>query len=208
MQNQTSETRLGARMTPPTNSRMVRPREMRAMKTPTNGAQLTHHEGPVSQQPPARFDEVVLGQSVQGRDLAMTILRGGSESVLVIGGVHGNEQTSVDVANGLLLVHDRGELGESYLLGGEIATLREVIGRAAALAGHHPPRLTVPSWFLRTIAPVGGLIGTLAGGAPNFGELVGASAGVTYWFSDAKARVELGYAPRDLDTGLRTLLPA
>jgi hypothetical protein len=30
---------------------------------------------------------------------------------------------------------------------------------------------------------------------------------VTYWFSDARARTELGYAPRDLDAGLRTLLP-
>lgn len=113
-----------------------------------------------------------------------------------------------DLADGLLLVHDRGELGESYLLGGEIATLREVIGRAAALAGRRSPRLTVPSWLLRGIAPVGGLIGSFAGGAPNFGEVVKASAGVTYWFSDAKARVELGYAPRDLDAGLRTLLPA
>jgi dihydroflavonol-4-reductase len=37
---------------------------------------------------------------------------------------------------------------------------------------------------------------------------LGASAGVTYWFSDARARAELGYRPRDLDTGLRTLLPA
>ena len=38
-------------------------------------------------------------------------------------------------------------------------------------------------------------------------ELVRASLGVTYWFSDAKARAELGYAPRPLDEGLRTMLP-
>ena len=42
-ENHTKLTTLGARMTPKTNSRMVRPREMRAMKTPTNGAQLIHH---------------------------------------------------------------------------------------------------------------------------------------------------------------------
>jgi predicted deacylase len=52
--------------------------------------------------PPVRVEQVVLGQSVEGRDLAMTILRGSAESVLVIGGVHGNEPTSVDVATGLL----------------------------------------------------------------------------------------------------------
>ena len=63
--------------------------------------------------PPVRFEEVVLGQSVQGRDLVMTILRGGPQTVLIIGGVHGNEQTSVDVANGLLeLLRDRPELAD------------------------------------------------------------------------------------------------
>ena len=42
MVNQTKVTALGISSTPMTNSRMVRPREMRAMKTPTKGAQLTH----------------------------------------------------------------------------------------------------------------------------------------------------------------------
>lgn len=40
--NHTRLTRVGASSTPMMNSRMVRPREMRAMKMPTNGAQLTH----------------------------------------------------------------------------------------------------------------------------------------------------------------------
>lgn len=112
-----------------------------------------------------------------------------------------------DLAAGMLLIHDRGEIGESYLLGGEIARLREVIARAAALAGRRPPRLTIPSWLLRGVAPVGGIIGSVVGRGPDLGEMVRASAGVTYWFSDARARVELGYAPRDLEAGLRTLLP-
>jgi dihydroflavonol-4-reductase len=113
-----------------------------------------------------------------------------------------------DVAAGMLLIHERGEIGESYLLGGEIATLREVIERSAALAGRRPPRLTIPSWLMRGAAPLAGIIGSALPTAPNVGEIVRASAGVTYWFSDARARIELGYAPRDLDTGLRTLLPA
>ena len=40
--NHTNVTSVGTRMTPRMNSRTVRPREMRAMKTPTNGAQLIH----------------------------------------------------------------------------------------------------------------------------------------------------------------------
>jgi nucleoside-diphosphate-sugar epimerase len=112
-----------------------------------------------------------------------------------------------DLAAGILLVHDKGTIGEQYVLGGEIATLREVVRRAAALASRRPPLLSTPSWLLHAAAPLGGLIGHVLAGAPNVPEMVRASDGVTYWATDAKARVQLGYAPRDLESGLRTLLP-
>ena len=41
-ENHRKVTIVGTRSTPITNWRTVRPREMRAMKTPTNGAQLIH----------------------------------------------------------------------------------------------------------------------------------------------------------------------
>jgi dihydroflavonol-4-reductase len=113
-----------------------------------------------------------------------------------------------DLAAGIILVHDKGRIGEEYVLGGEVATMREVMRRAAAVAGKRPPLLGAPSWLLRTVTPLGGLIGRVAAGAPNLREMVRASDGVTYWATDAKARVELGYAPRDLESGLRTLLVA
>lgn len=40
-----------------------------------------------------------------------------------------------DVAAGMLLIHDRGRVGEAYVLGGEITTLRELVRRAAAVSG-------------------------------------------------------------------------
>jgi len=113
-----------------------------------------------------------------------------------------------DVAAGIILVGDKGQIGEEYVLGGEIGTIREVVRRAAAVAGKRPPLLSAPSWLLRAVSPLGGLIGRVAAGVPNLGEVVRASDGVTYWATDAKARVELGYAPRDLESGLRTLLVA
>ena len=111
-----------------------------------------------------------------------------------------------DVAAGILLVHDRGTIGEAYALGGEITTLGEVVRRAAALAGTEPPKVSTPSWLLRGLAPLGALIGPVLGGDPNIGETIRASVGVTYWASSEKAKRELGYAPRELEAGLRTLL--
>jgi dihydroflavonol-4-reductase len=101
-----------------------------------------------------------------------------------------------DIAGGIALVGEKGGIGESYVLGGEVTTLAELVRRAAAVGGHRAPRLATPTWPLRLAAPLVRRIG------PDHGELVSASAGVTYWASDAKARRELGYAPRDQESGL------
>jgi dihydroflavonol-4-reductase len=108
-----------------------------------------------------------------------------------------------DVVDGILLVHDRGRVGEAYVLGGEVTTMRTLVETAAALAGRRAPRLTMPTWLIRPLVPVGSLVGRLTGTPPNLRELISASDGVTYWATDEKARRELGYAPRRLDEGLR-----
>lgn len=112
-----------------------------------------------------------------------------------------------DAAAGLLLVHDRGRVGESYVLGGQLTTMRELIETTARLAGRRPPRLSMPARLIRALAPLGPVL-TFAGLPPDLRELVRASDGVTYWATDAKAREELGYSPRALETGLRDLVAA
>jgi nucleoside-diphosphate-sugar epimerase len=107
-----------------------------------------------------------------------------------------------DVVDGLLLVHDRGRVGEAYVLGGEVTTMRTLIETTAAVAGRRAPRLTMPTWLMRPLVPFGPLVGRLMGTPPNLGELISASDGVTYWATDEKARRELGYAPRGLREGL------
>ena len=101
-----------------------------------------------------------------------------------------------DIATGIALVGARGRLGQTYVLGGELTTLAELVRRVSAICGHRPPRLATPTWMLRAAAPLARRVG------PDLGELVRASAGVTYWATDAKARRDLGYAPRDLESGL------
>jgi nucleoside-diphosphate-sugar epimerase len=107
-----------------------------------------------------------------------------------------------DVAAGILLAHDRGRIGESYVLGGEITTMSNAVRTAAAAAGRRPPRITMPTALMRPLVPVGPLVGRLTGSSPNLKELISASHGVTYWARDDKARRELGYAPRPLEAGL------
>ena len=60
-----------------------------------------------------------------------------------------------DVADGVLLAHDKGEIGESYVLSGEQTTMGEIVDRAAELAGRKPPRLTMPTLMIKASAPAG-----------------------------------------------------
>jgi dihydroflavonol-4-reductase len=121
----------------------------------------------------------------------------GKRVVLPFGSVGLNWVFVDDVVDGILLAHDRGRVGESYVLGGEIATLRGAVEKAFAAGGRSPRIIPVPTWAVRLATPLGPLLGL------GVADLVSASDGVTYWGRDDKARRELGYAPRDLVTGLR-----
>jgi nucleoside-diphosphate-sugar epimerase len=111
-----------------------------------------------------------------------------------------------DVAEGLVLAVDQGATGESYVLGGEVARLGDLVDRAAAILGRRPPRVTVPALLVRMSAPLGPLGARLLRTPANLTEAARAAQGVTYWATDAKARRELGYDPRSLDEGLRQTL--
>jgi nucleoside-diphosphate-sugar epimerase len=111
-----------------------------------------------------------------------------------------------DVADGILLAYEKGRIGESYNLGGPKATIGELVDKTAALSGRKPPRITMPAALMKLAIPIGPLVGKLMGFPPNLAELIRTSDGVTFWMTDEKARRELGYQPRDLDTGLRQTL--
>jgi nucleoside-diphosphate-sugar epimerase len=113
-----------------------------------------------------------------------------------------------DVAEGVLLAHDRGRVGESYILGGEKSTMGELIDKTAEMSGRKAPRMTLPPLLAKLSAPLGPLVGPALGFPPNLGEAIRVSNGVTYFAKDDKARRELGYSPRGLDEGLRQTLEA
>jgi dihydroflavonol-4-reductase len=113
-----------------------------------------------------------------------------------------------DVADGVLLAHDRGQIGESYILGGEKSTMGGLIEKTAELSGRKAPRMTLPPLLAKLSAPLGPLVGPALGFPPNLSEAIRVSNGVTYFANDDKARRELGYSPRGLGEGLRQTLEA
>lgn len=106
-----------------------------------------------------------------------------------------------DVADGLVLVHDKGRIGESYLLGGQVATMDDLYNETAKALGKKPPKLAMPVAMAKASAPFGPVIGPLMGFPPNMRELIKTSD-VTITFKDDKARSELGYNGRPLSAGI------
>jgi dihydroflavonol-4-reductase len=111
-----------------------------------------------------------------------------------------------DIADGILLAHDKGRIGESYNLAGNQQTMGELVDKTAELVGRKPPRVTMPPVMMKMGIPMGPAIGKVMGFPPNLAELIKTSHGVTFWMIDQKARDELGYAPRDFDTAMRQTL--
>jgi dihydroflavonol-4-reductase len=113
-----------------------------------------------------------------------------------------------DVATGVLLALDEGTIGEQYVLGGQITTMREAIESLARVAGKKAPKRAMPTSVLRAMTPIGPVVGKLMGQPPNLSELISAADGVTYWARHDKAMEQLDYSPRGLEQGLRDTLAA
>jgi len=113
-----------------------------------------------------------------------------------------------DVADGVLLALDKGQIGESYVLGGQITTMREMIETLAKVSDRKAPKRAMPTPLLRVLTPVGPVVGKLMGQPPNLSELIRSADGVTFWAKHDKAMSQLGYSPRGLEQGLRDTLAA
>jgi nucleoside-diphosphate-sugar epimerase len=106
-----------------------------------------------------------------------------------------------DVADGILLAFDKGQVGESYLLGGQVGTMDDLYNATAEALGKKPPRAAMPVALAKASAPLGPVLGPILGFPPNMGELVKTSD-VTITFRDDKARRDLGYNGRPLAEGI------
>jgi dihydroflavonol-4-reductase len=113
-----------------------------------------------------------------------------------------------DVAKGVLLALDKGRVGEAYVLGGQITTMRDLMATLARVTDRKPPKRTMPTGVLKAMAPLGPVVGKVMGQGPNLRELISTADNVTFWAKHDKAMTELGYSPRGLEQGLRDMLEA
>jgi dihydroflavonol-4-reductase len=113
-----------------------------------------------------------------------------------------------DVGDGILLALDKGEVGEQYVLGGQITTMRELIGTVARVSGRKAPKRAMPTSVLKAMTPIGPVVGKVMGQPPNLSELISSADGVTFWAKHDKAIEKLGYSPRGLEQGIRDTLQA
>src|SRR3954451_524571 len=113
-----------------------------------------------------------------------------------------------DVADGVLRALDKDKVGEAYVLGGQITTMRDMMDTLARVAGRKPPKRAMPTGLLKAMAPIGPVVGKMRGQPPNLRELISTAHNVTFWAKHDKAMAELGYSPRGLEQGLRDTLAA
>jgi nucleoside-diphosphate-sugar epimerase len=107
-----------------------------------------------------------------------------------------------DVADGHILAADRGAVGEAYILAGPSVPLGEMMDFWAYLLGRSRPALRVVGKFIQPLVPVASAIESIMP-LPEFysGEMA-AIAGTTYIARADKAKRELGWETRPLQSGM------
>ncbi len=102
-----------------------------------------------------------------------------------------------DVASGHLMAFERGKLGERYVLGAQNMTLKQILVEIARLSGQRAPRIRLPHNLILPVAYAAEAWTRITGAAEPRVTVDGVRlAKKTMFFSIAKARRELGFAPR------------
>ncbi len=107
-----------------------------------------------------------------------------------------------DVAEGHILAAEKGRVGESYILAGPAVPLGEMVDFWAQLTGKRPPAARLPTRLVSPLAPAAARLQPTLGLPQLFGEDMVRMLGVTYAGRADKARAELGWRPRPLQTGM------
>lgn len=101
-----------------------------------------------------------------------------------------------DVAEGHLLALEKGQTGESYILGGQNVSLKEMLTIICELSGRKAPRLQLPRRPLFPLAMMAEAVAQVTGKEPFLTRDALRMAGHHMFFTSARAERELGYHAR------------
>jgi dihydroflavonol-4-reductase len=109
-----------------------------------------------------------------------------------------------DVAYGHLLVLEKGNIGERYLLcGNDNIRMSEYFKMICAMTGKKPPRFVLPLWMVYPMAWGFKLLWKLTGIEPCIRLSTVRRARLDLHYDNAKAKKQLGYNPRPLKEAIR-----
>ena len=101
-----------------------------------------------------------------------------------------------DVAEGHLLAMAKGEIGQRYILGGQNASLRELLAAIAGLTGRRAPTVNLPRAPLYPLAWAAETVARVTGKEPFVTRDALKMASHHMFFTSAKAERVLGYGAR------------
>ena len=107
-----------------------------------------------------------------------------------------------DVAEGHILAAEKGTIGESYILAGPSVPLGEMIDFWAYLLGRSRPTMRIPGKFIQPFAPAASAVETIVPLPSFYSGETAAIAGTTFIARADKAKRELGWKTRPLQSGM------
>ncbi|MEW6732601.1 MAG: NAD-dependent epimerase/dehydratase family protein [Acidobacteriota bacterium] len=114
-----------------------------------------------------------------------------------------------DVVAGMISAYERGRVGESYILAGQVISNREMLNILARLTGRPMPQRTLPFALLKVAAIFDELFSAWQRKTPLVSrEAIRMMENCHWAASAAKAQQELDWQPRPLDVGLRETFAA
>ena len=111
-----------------------------------------------------------------------------------------------DVAAGHVLAMEQGRIGERYILGGQDASLRELLGVIARQTGRNAPTVNLPRAPLYPLAWIAETMAQVTGREPMLTRDSLRMASHHMFFTSAKAERERGYRARPYDEALADAL--
>ena len=109
-----------------------------------------------------------------------------------------------DVAAGLVLAMERGQVGHRYILGGESISLSKILKLMTTISGHRSLAIPVPGKIAEAAAAMLEFVADHVTHRPPAGTAEGVRIALRATdLSIEKARKELGYTPRPVEPALR-----